>query len=60
MSPLHCNFMINIGHASGYDLESLGETVRQRVYEKSGILLEWEIKRLGHYMQGYEVRVFQP
>jgi UDP-N-acetylmuramate dehydrogenase len=60
MSPLHCNFMINIGHASGYDLESLGETVRQRVHEKSGILLEWEIKRLGLFMPGYEVREFKP
>jgi UDP-N-acetylmuramate dehydrogenase len=60
MSPLHCNFMINIGHATGYDLENLGETVRQRVYEKSGILLEWEIKRLGLFMPGYEVRAFAP
>lgn len=60
MSPLHCNFMINIGHATGYDLESLGETVRQRVYERSGILLEWEIKRLGLFMPGYEVREFKP
>jgi UDP-N-acetylmuramate dehydrogenase len=60
MSPLHCNFMINIGHATGYDLENLGETVRQRVYEHSGLLLEWEIKRLGLFMPGYEVREFKP
>lgn len=60
MSPLHCNFMINIGHATGYDLENLGETVRQRVYENSGILLEWEIKRIGQFMPGYEVKEFQP
>jgi UDP-N-acetylmuramate dehydrogenase len=55
MSPLHCNFMINIGHATGYDLESLGETVRRRVFEHSGILLEWEIKRIGQFIQGAEV-----
>ena len=33
MSSLHCNFMINVGHASGYDLYYLGVTVRQRVFE---------------------------
>ncbi|UVC06872.1 UDP-N-acetylmuramate dehydrogenase [Rhizobium sp. TH2] len=58
MSPLHCNFMINIGHATGYDLESLGETVRRRVFEHSGILLEWEIKRIGQFIQGAEVSRF--
>jgi UDP-N-acetylmuramate dehydrogenase len=60
MSPMHCNFMINIGHATGSDLERLGEAVRQQVYEHSGILLEWEIKRLGQFMPGYEVKAFVP
>nr|CAD6603030.1 UDP-N-acetylenolpyruvoylglucosamine reductase [Rhizobium sp. Khangiran2] len=59
MSSLHCNFMINTGNASGYDLEYLGETVRQRVFEHSGIKLEWEIKRLGIFMPGREVKPFQ-
>ncbi len=59
MSSLHCNFMINIGHATGYDLEYLGETVRARVFEHSGIKLEWEIKRLGSFMPGREVKPFQ-
>lgn len=58
MSSLHCNFMINVGHATGYDLEYLGETVRQRVFENSGIKLEWEIKRLGLFMPGREVKPF--
>jgi len=58
MSPLHCNFMINIGHATGYDLENLGETVRREVFENSGILLEWEIKRLGEFITGAEVTRF--
>ncbi len=58
MSALHCNFMINTGNATAYDLEDLGETVRQRVYETSGIKLEWEIKRLGIFMPGREVRPF--
>jgi UDP-N-acetylmuramate dehydrogenase len=58
MSPMHCNFMINTGQASGYELEYLGETVRQRVMENSGILLEWEIKRIGTFMPGYEVKEF--
>ena len=58
MSPLHCNFMINIGHATGYDLENLGETVRRRVFEHSGVLLEWEIKRIGQFIPGAEVVPF--
>ncbi|MDE1158285.1 MAG: UDP-N-acetylmuramate dehydrogenase [Neorhizobium sp.] len=59
MSSLHCNFMINTGYATGYDLEYLGETVRQRVFEDTGIKLEWEIKRLGIFMPGREVKPFQ-
>lgn len=58
MSPMHCNFMINIGHASAYDLELLGETVRERVLESSGIKLEWEIKRLGRFRAGQHVQEF--
>ncbi len=58
MSALHCNFMINVGHATGYDLEYLGETVRQRVFEHSGIKLEWEIRRIGGFMPGSEVKPF--
>jgi UDP-N-acetylmuramate dehydrogenase len=58
MSPLHCNFMINIGHATGYDLENLGETVRRSVFEHAGILLEWEIKRLGEFIPGAAVSRF--
>jgi len=49
MSELHCNFMINTGSATAHDLELLGETVRARVLETSGIRLEWEIKRLGAF-----------
>ncbi len=60
MSALHCNFMINAGDASGHDLELLGETVRRRVFETSGILLEWEIKRLGRFEPGREVEPFRP
>ena len=58
MSPMHCNFMINTGTAHGYDLEYLGETVRARVLEDSGIRLEWEIKRLGLFRPGKEVQEF--
>jgi UDP-N-acetylmuramate dehydrogenase len=47
VSELHCNFLINEGNATGADLEQLGETVRARVKETSGVELEWEIKRLG-------------
>jgi UDP-N-acetylmuramate dehydrogenase len=58
MSPMHCNFMINTGNATGYDLEYLGETVRARVLEKSGIRLQWEIKRIGRFKPGHEVQEF--
>lgn len=58
MSPMHCNFMINTGLATGYDLETLGETVRARVLENSGIRLHWEIRRLGAFRPGQEVQEF--
>jgi len=47
VSKLHCNFLINRGKATAADLETLGETVRARVLETSGIALEWEILRVG-------------
>lgn len=47
VSEKHCNFLINEGNATAADLEELGETVRSRVRETSGIELEWEIRRLG-------------
>ena len=47
VSEMHCNFLINTGSASGHDIEMLGERVRARVKEKSGIELQWEIKRIG-------------
>jgi UDP-N-acetylmuramate dehydrogenase len=47
VSPMHCNFLINRGAATAADVEALGEEVRRRVREHSGIELEWEIKRLG-------------
>jgi len=47
VSEMHCNFLINLGNATAADIEALGETVRARVKENSGVELEWEIKRLG-------------
>ena len=47
MSPMHCNFLINAGGATAADLENLGEEVRKKVYETSGLTLEWEIMRVG-------------
>ena len=58
MSEMHCNFMINTGTATGHDLETLGETVRARVFENSGIRLHWEIKRLGLFREGEPVEEF--
>ena len=46
-SPLHSNFLINTGEATAADLEGLGDTVRADVLAKTGIQLDWEIKRIG-------------
>ena len=47
ISEKHCNFLLNLGEASAADIEALGEEVRRRVQESSGVTLEWEIKRIG-------------
>ena len=47
MSEMHANFLINTGGASAADLEGLGEEVRKRVFQNSGISLVWEIMRVG-------------
>ena len=47
VSEKHCNFLLNLGSATAADLENLGEEVRRRVRETSGVELEWEIKRIG-------------
>jgi UDP-N-acetylmuramate dehydrogenase len=47
VSEQHCNFLINTGNATATELEALGEEIRRRVKETSGVELEWEIKRLG-------------
>lgn len=56
MSEQHCNFMINTGDATALDLEQLGDEVRRRVKEHSGVELRWEIRcigeRLGHSIIG--------
>jgi UDP-N-acetylmuramate dehydrogenase len=52
VSEMHCNFLINEGGATAAQIEELGETVRQRVKETSGILLDWEIKRIGLPLEG--------
>jgi UDP-N-acetylmuramate dehydrogenase len=47
VSEQHCNFLINRGGATARDLERLGEEVRARVKRATGVVLEWEIRRLG-------------
>ena len=51
VSKQHCNFLINLGEATASDLESLGEEVRRRVLENSGVELEWEIRIVGEPTQ---------
>ena len=47
VSEKHCNFLLNLGDATSADIEALGEDVRRRVKDKSGVELEWEIQRVG-------------
>jgi UDP-N-acetylmuramate dehydrogenase len=47
VSEKHCNFLLNLGGASSADIEALGEQVRERVLDHSGVMLEWEIQRVG-------------
>lgn len=47
MSPMHPNFLVNADNATAADLEELGEEVRKRVFQNSGLTLEWEIMRVG-------------
>jgi UDP-N-acetylmuramate dehydrogenase len=54
VSEKHCNFLINDRDATAEDLETLGETIRKRVRETSGITLEWEIKRIGRPLPGHD------
>ena len=47
VSEKHCNFLLNLGDATSADIEALGEEVRRRVKDQSGVELEWEIQRVG-------------
>ncbi len=47
VSEKHCNFLVNTGGATAAEIEELGEIVRRRVHQRSGIVLEWEIVRVG-------------
>ncbi len=58
VSQKHCNFLLNLGDATAHDVELLGETVRHRVREHSGVELRWEIRRMGAFEAGREVRQF--
>ena len=49
VSEKHTNFLINTGAATASDIEKLGEEVRRRVFDKSGVELQWEIRRLGEF-----------
>ncbi len=52
VSEKHTNFLINTGDASAADIESLGEEVRRRVHDRFGVMLEWEIRRIGEPAPG--------
>ena len=52
VSEKHTNFLINTGNATAADIEGLGEEVRRRVYERFGVRLEWEIRRIGQPIPG--------
>ena len=47
ISEKHCNFLVNTGKATSKDLEILGNKIKNNVYKRTGIVLNWEIKRIG-------------
>ena len=56
VSAMHTNFLINTGTATSADIEGLGDEVRRRVKEKSGVELEWEIQRVGIFAAAPEIQ----
>jgi UDP-N-acetylmuramate dehydrogenase len=58
MSEMHSNFLINTGEADAFEVETVGESIRQKVRDKHGIKLSWEVRRMGHFIPGREVREF--
>jgi len=58
MSEMHSNFLINMGEADAFEVETVGESIRQKVRDKHGIELKWEVRRMGHFLPGREVREF--
>ena len=58
MSEMHSNFLINTGEADAFEVETVGETIRRKVRDRHGIELHWEVRRIGHFVPGREVREF--
>ncbi len=58
MSEMHSNFLINMGEADAFEVETVGETIRQKVRDTHGLELRWEVRRIGHFVSGREVREF--
>jgi UDP-N-acetylmuramate dehydrogenase len=58
MSEMHSNFLINMGEADAFEVETVGESIRQKVRDKHGIELRWEVRRIGHFVPEREVREF--
>ena len=53
VSDKHCNFLVNVGNATAADLEGLGEEVRRRVFDATGVELVWEIRRVGFHHSAF-------
>ena len=47
ISDKHCNFIVNLKNSSAQQIEELGEQVKLKVFETSGVKLNWEIQRVG-------------
>ena len=60
VSEMHCNFLLNLGEATAFDIETLGESVRAKAFAATGVTLHWEIKRIGVFEPGSEVDIFAP
>ena len=51
ISDLHCNFLVNSGTASAFELEELGNDIKNKVLYSTGVTLDWEIERVGNVLE---------
>jgi UDP-N-acetylmuramate dehydrogenase len=49
VSELHANFIVNLGNAKASDICSLIEHIKTVISDRDGVVLETEVKMIGHF-----------